>query len=929
MKKILNIFAAIALFAGIFTGCSNSLDSKIEGNSSENSRAVISESKRTVSINLYLVNATSSVKKWNVWAWNSSGNYDSLGWPGGSYQLSADSENPSILSYKNFKVDPSADMGILFCNSVGGTPQSKDITVPKEKLTEGRNIYFIYGETTVYYSLEDCAGLKNLQISNVTGTAISGNLLGSAIVGFTKLEAEDIDNYVVKDAANTLLTVSGASFNSSLNVIQLALSTGGTVPYSVQFKSPSKSKTFIGIASPKVSIIDQMASAIYTGDDLGVTIAGGKATFKLWAPTASDVKLLVYTDVAKIGNFKDETVNAKACGATDEASLKGEPAAEKEMTRSSNGLWIYDGTDILISTYKYYKYQITVNGQILYVCDINAKVCAPDSVAAQIISVNDSSCKPTGWTESYKNPFGTNGTVIKKYSDAVIYEMHIRDWSYNSNNETTGKFREVAEDTVFMNHLKDLGVTHVQILPMFDYAEVKADKNFNWGYNPYHYNVPETRYVNDDAKEGNVAVKEMRQMIDAFHNNGIAVIMDVVYNHTAGKNTGSLYDSTVPEYFYFVDSYGNYTDYSGCGNALNLDRKMVRKYVIDSLKHWMQDYHINGFRFDLMGIHSSEAMEEIYDALYAIDKNVMVYGEPWTGNGSYPYPNTPSKGAIKVVGKNGVGSFDDDFRDAIKGSEFGGFNTGHVQGNFDGRIEAGLEGLEIGGSDWGNHRNNTGDTQLAIHYVECHDNYTLFDKLSMSYLGLKNTGGYFDKMLGNKGIAEVKKMEKLAAAYVILSQGTPFINGGQEFCRTKNGNDNSYNANDGVNNISLTRKLRYIDVFQNYRGLIALRKNYEAFRNPTSVSAKKLADGVTKYTVTHDSGSFTVLYNSSKADYTLTIPVSGKIVDVESAGSITGSYLGLGVDDIGLKSFEKYSISTSISETSKVPAKSFVIVKTN
>ena len=922
MKKIFKLFTAVAFVSSLVLGCSNNFDDKVSFAAAGEPRDVVPTASRTTAINLYLVNAPSTIT--NIWAWCSKGNYDNTDkWPGGTYKLTSDSVYSSLRSYHNFMVDPTEPLGILFCNAAG-TVQSKDITVPVDKLTSGRDIFFIYGETTVYYSIEECSGLKNLSITDNNGTVITGNLLGSDIIGFTKAEADEPSNYTVTDSTGAALTVSSASFTAASNTVTIILAASGNAPYSVTFNSPAASKSFTATANPTPSVIDHMPSMLYSGNDLGVTISGGKATFKVWAPTASDVKLLVYENLADIGNFKEETVNAKACGATDEPSLKGEPALEKQMTRSTGGLWIYNGSDISTSAYKYYKYEITVNGQILYVCDINAKVCAADSIAAQIIDINDSECKPASWESSYKNPFGNSGSVTKKYSDAVIYEMHIRDWSYNSDQATTGKFTTVAQDTEFINHLKDLGVTHVQLLPSFDYAQVKADKDYNWGYNPYHYNVPESRYADDAKSDGATAVKEMRQMIKAFHDAGIAVIMDVVYNHTSGTNTGSLYDSTVPGYFYHIKN-GNYTNYSGCGNALDLDHTMVRKYVVDSMKHWMNDYHINGFRFDLMGIHSQSAMTEIYNALYEIDKNVMVYGEPWTGNGDYPYGSDATRGAIKVSGKNGIASFDDDYRDAIKGSEFGGFNFGHVMGKYDGRIEDGLAGNII----TSNRRNETYDTQLAIHYAECHDNFTLFDKLSMSVLGLTDRGGFFDKLLGNKGIASVRKMEKLAASYIILSQGTPFLNGGQEFCRTKNGNDNSYNANDGVNNITLTRKLRYIDVYQNYRGLIALRKDYEAFRNPSSCDAVKLSDGVTKYTVSHSSGSFTVFFNASGSDYSLSSPVSGKVVNVECAARTNGSFIGAGMGNISLKTPEKYAVADEVTATAKVPAKSFVIIKTN
>ena len=197
--------------------------------------------------------------------------------------------------------------------------------------------------------------------------------------------------------------------------------------------------------------------------------------------------------------------------------------------------------------------------------------------------------------------------------------MHIRDWSRAIVSDSTGKFLEIAESAKIIGHLKDLGVTHVQILPMFDYAQVNSDSGYNWGYNPYHYNVPEGRYVTSGYKDGTQAVREMRQRISALHDAGIAVIMDVVYNHTNSTGENSLYDKTVPQYFYRVKADGSYSNGSGCGNEVATNHDMVRKYVIESLRHWMLDYHINGFRFDLMGLAEKETMKAVYDELYKID----------------------------------------------------------------------------------------------------------------------------------------------------------------------------------------------------------------------------------------------------------------------------------------------------------------------
>ena len=431
--------------------------------------------------------------------------------------------------------------------------------------------------------------------------------------------------------------------------------------------------------------------------------------------------------------------------------------------------------------------------------------------------------------------------------------------------------------------------------------------------------------------DGSDAVSQMREMIKAFHDAGIAVIMDVVYNHTAGTGNGSIYDMTVPKYFYRMDSQGNYSNGSGCGNETASEHAMVRKYMIDSLRHWMNDYHINGFRFDLMGLHDKETMKEIYDELYKIDKNVLVYGEPWDAS-SKPLATPAGAGSSGY----GYGAFDDDFRDAIKGGEFNGFQIGQVQSaNSDSGIIKGLCG-----NSGSNSRNTTGISGLALHYAECHDNYTLFDKLVYSTIA-PLSGDFADKfaaackvvMADENKLNAIKAQNKLAAAYVLLSQGTPFINGGQEFMRTKQGDPDSYAADkkggvfwekiDEVNAIDLTMKDKYLDVYKVYKGLIALRKNHPAFTAGTA-SAKTLAKGVTLYNAKSDSEEFEVYFNASDKDYTI-------------AGANLSGNLGLGLDDVELSfgvkgkvvdvSSGKAKIADTETVVQKIPAKSFVILQ--
>ena len=515
--------------------------------------------------------------------------------------------------------------------------------------------------------------------------------------------------------------------------------------------------------------------------------------------------------------------------------------------------------------------------------------------------------------------------------------MHITDWSQafrgSMEKNKPGTFKEIADALgtngtgEFAAHLKDLGITHVQILPMFEYDVVKkfisegrqeetaTDTGYNWGYNPYNWNTPESRYASlTDSSDGTVAVKEMRNMIKAFHDTGIAVIMDVVYNHTAGTGKGSIYDMTIPQYFYRMNG-SAYSNGSGCGNETATNHKMVKAYVIDSLKHWMNDYHINGFRFDLMGLHEEETMKEIYDELYKIDPNVMVYGEPWTGGTTAVQDGTTAAG----LGAKGIGygAFDDDFRDAIKGAEFNGFKLGQVQGvNSDSGIIKGLLG-ESGG----NSRNTTGIPGLALHYAECHDNYTLFDKLVYSTIA-PLSGDFADKfadaykvvMADEAKLNAIKAQDKLAAAYVLLSQGTPFINGGQEFMRTKKGDPDSYAADkkggvfwkeiDEVNAINLTMKDKYSDVYNVYKGLIALRKaNPDAFGANKDATAETVSTGVIKYTP----GDFCVYFNATEKDVVIK---SEEIADYSKVVDITSG-----------------TPKESSETVSSVPAKSFVILK--
>ena len=897
MKKIINFIFAISLVAGLFIGCNNSVTlGDDECSQITNTRAALPDAPDTIEDGYIRINFKGNAD--NIWIWN---DFDATevskckNWD--NDRLLFTHKNGDFVSIDLKLADNSKSLGMI---PRKGTSK----LVPGDCLfnfpMRYNEIFIKENDSTVYVDsscTKQAEGLLSAKFTSETTIVLEGEITLS----------DDTVNFTDKNGPISNLIYIG----KKIVIPSIKEVYAENQPYTLSVK------TSFGTDSVTVGLDASLVESWFAekanlaNDKLGVTFNGNSATFKVWAPLATEVSLLLYDDVSKVGNFQPSTVALNVSGSTTEGELKGTPAVDAILMTKDNstGVWSYELSNY--SAYKYYKYAIVNNGVTHYVCDIYANAASPDSIAAQLVDINEGT--DYGTKENYVNPFGKNGTEVKSYADAVIYEMHIRDWAKAFDGE--GKFIELAESEKFIAHLKEMGITHVQVVPMFDYAQVNADNNYNWGYNPYHYNVPEGRYVKN-MKDGMDAVNQLRQFIKALHNAGIAINMDVVYNHTAGTQGGSLYDSTVPEYYYRVSN-GVYSNGSGCGNETATNHVMFKSYVIESLKHWMLDYHINGFRFDLMGIHEKDVMKTIYEELYEIDPNVMVYGEPWAGG-----TTATSVGAIAAVKAStglGAGAFDDDFRNAIKGGEFGGFQHGHVQGTY--KDDDIVNGLKGGKST----RNKTGNPALSIHYVECHDNYTLFDKLAMSYLNETTYAGDLFAAIGNDGLKAVKAQNTLSAAYIFLAQGTPFINGGQEFLRTKKGDHNSYQSDDTINGIDLSFKKKYSDVVSVYKGLIALRKDFSAFRYAKSAEATTLSEGVTLYEVTADDGDFAVVFNAtdSKASFT---GIKGKTVNVSGGASVSGSYFGLGFNDASA-SAKKYTIADTETTVSSVPAKSFVILK--
>lgn len=543
----------------------------------------------------------------------------------------------------------------------------------------------------------------------------------------------------------------------------------------------------------------------YTGNDLGATYKKDKTVFKVWSPLADEAAVLLY----------------HKC--TDEKPYRRLP-----MTKSKEGVWSKVAHGDLNGVY--YTYQINHDGLIEETIDIYAKTAGVNGIMGMVIDMEETN--PAGW-DSYEP------IKLESYTDAVLYELHVRDFSIDKSGHFCykGRFLAFVEkglvndagDPVGIDHIKDLGVTHVHLMPCFDYQTVdEADYHrpqFNWGYDPMNFNVPEGSYSTNPFN-GKTRVAEFKRLIHALHSAGIGVIMDVVYNHTYAT-ADSCFTKTFPKYYYRQwEDTEYYANGSGCGNEVATERFMVRKYIVDSLVYWATEYKIDGFRFDLMGLYDKDTINIIYDTLHAINPNVIIYGEGWTGSDSaLEY----SKRAMKLNARHvpHAAFFSDDFRDTVKGNNFENGDRGYVNGTSGneeyvkevmcGRVKhPQIPNLE--NYAW------TDTPQQTVNYVEAHDNLTLWDKLHYTN--------------ATEPTAVRIQMDKMAAAMVFLSQGIPFIQAGQEFLRSKplpGGayDHNSYNSPDIVNSIKWNRKSEFIDVYNYYKGLIALRKAHTAFRFPT------------------------------------------------------------------------------------------------
>lgn len=595
----------------------------------------------------------------------------------------------------------------------------------------------------------------------------------------------------------------------------------------------------------------------YYGNDLELVYTPEQSVFTLWAPTAENVRLNLYA-----------------------SGEGGEREEQLEMNKSDDGTWRISIDRDLKG--KFYTFQIEKDGNWLdETPGIWAKAVGINGDRAAVIDWNETN--PEGWEED-------RAPELKLYSDAILYELHHRDFSIAPDSGVTnkGKFLALTEtgtktsegEATGLDHLKELGVTHIHILPSFDFATVDETKleenNYNWGYDPKNYNVPDGSYSTDPGNPV-TRIREFKEMVKSLHENGLRVVLDVVYNHTASTDH-SNFDLTVPGYFYRQNPDGSYSNASGCGNETASEREMVRRYIIESVKFWAKEYHIDGFRFDLMGIHDIETMNRLREELMKIDPSIIVYGEGWLAADS---PLPPEQRAVKdhVGQMEGIAVFCDDFRDGVRGSTFDEQNAGYASGNIDGHYEPvkfGIVGctqhpqVNYDGLLYSSGPYAAAPSQV-VNFLACHDGYTLVDKLKLS-------------VQGEHAEEEIVRIDKLAHTILLTGQGIPFIRGGEEIMQDKQGVANSFNSPDSVNQIEWSFKTKNRDVFDYIKGLIALRKAHPAFRIPTTEGVQQWLNfmdtgdsGVIAYTLGECANGdewkeILVAYNGNRHEASIYIP---------------------------------------------------------
>lgn len=798
----------------------------------------VSNSK-TTEIIVHYKEQTGNTKNWNLWMWGENAN-------GKSYEFTGEDE---FGKYAKIKIDGDYNRVGFIIRTNEWEKDGGDRWI--ENIKDGRaEVWILSGDEKVYNSKPS----SDLTIQKASIDSFNEITVTTNVPFNSKEQKIEIEGIKIKEI-NPFDKNGGDITNKVKIITEQKIDLKQT--YKVKIENLAYTNTEIG----KVIRSEEFDKLFYySGNDLGNIYSPQHTKFRVWAPTASEAKLVTY----KKWNDKIGT--------------------EINMQQGEKGTWKAEikGNQKGI----FYTYKVKIGDKWTEAVDPYVRAASVNGDKGVVIDLNETN--PKKWKANKKPEF-------KNPEDAIIYELHVRDLSIQpeSGIKQKGKYLGVTEKgtkgpegvKTGLDHMKDLGVTHVQFLPIFDYASVNEETlnepQYNWGYDPKNFNVPEGSY-STNPYEPTVRITELKQMIQVLHDNDLRVVMDVVYNHMYNA-AESNFHKLVPGYYYRYNEDGTFANGTGVGNDTASERKMMRKFMVDSVTYWAKEYNLDGFRFDLMGIHDYETMNEIRKTVNQIDPSIILHGEGWD-------LNTPLAAELKANQKNaekmkGIAHFNDNIRDGLKGSVFEEKENGFINGkeNMEDRIKKGI----TAGIDYDTKSSTYQDPEQVLTYVEAHDNHTLWDKLELT----------------NPGDSEEvrKQMHKLSSSILLTSQGIPFLHAGQEFMRTKYGDHNSYKSPDSINQMDWLRRAAYNNEVDYMKGLIDLRKKYPAFRMTSTEQIKKhisfidAPKNVVAYSIDgkgngNKNENFMVAHNANREAVDITLPSKGPwkvLVDGKQAGSKT------------------------------------------
>ncbi|BDQ00386.1 type I pullulanase [Aquiluna sp. KACHI24] len=817
MKRILSILISIAIAVGFI-----------------NPASALNE---TTELTVHYTRFEGDYKDWNLWVWPKGGE-------GKAYEFTEDDGFGKVARIKVPGTQNVDQLGIIVRL---GEWQTKDGQQDRfvTKFVDGRaEIWLIQADPTIYY--------ERPAITTKLATGMMKSFTTAEITLNRKTDAASLERGLSITTAGAATAISSLTpipeTATTANRFEVRLAKALTLGGEVLFSHPE-----YGSITPDLGGLfgsDEFREAFhYPGDDLGNSYAKTETKFRLWAPTATEAQLLIY------GAASDPT-----------------PSKTVPMTKSEKGTWTASLSGDQNLTI--YTYRVKLGGVWSEAVDPYVRAATINGEKGVVIDL--STTNPAGWADHSKPKFSGVAT------DAVFYELHVRDLAMDSSSGIVnkGKFLGLTEtgtktptgkSKTGIDAVLDLGVTHLQLLPIYDYKTVDESRSdqFNWGYDPLNFNVPEGSYATSPADPAN-RISELKQTIQFLHSKGLRVVMDVVYNHVFDAGSHS-FEKLVPGYFFRKNADGSFANGTGVGNEVASERSMASKYIVDSSVYWAREYQLDGFRFDLMGILDLQTMNAVRAGVDLIDKNFLIIGEGWNMGDILAADRKANQFNASAMQR--IAHFNDGIRDGLKGSVFKAEENGWASGRSSSKLEvmAGIAGETEFGSNvrgsWGN-----AQPEQSVSYVEAHDNLTLFDKLKTS--------------MPTSTDAERKRVFALASSVAILAQGIPFIHAGQEFMRSKDGDENSYKSPDRVNSLKWLDRERNLDMVNYFRGLLEIRAANSAFRINKVQELKRVLkfsstpNDVIAYSLdaksqTNGVKRIFVIHNSSKKSKLVRLPSSG------------------------------------------------------